>query len=134
MSCLSCLFWPQKLQMCRQCILSLNFTPSTTPERKSGKENIYIYVFFLFGKERAKENSIYVIADFIYKFLTRTVLIQGTHAQLGRATYKGNTSWPPQYEGSVSEVWAYILKRRRHATVARNILTYELIQCGGSIK
>jgi hypothetical protein len=34
----------------------------------------------------------------------------------------------PQYEGSMSEVWAHILKRRRHAIVAHNILTYELIE------
>jgi hypothetical protein len=44
--------------------------------------------------------------------------------------HKGNTAWTPQYEGSVSEVWAYILTQRRRATVAYNILTYELILCG----
>jgi hypothetical protein len=35
------------------------------------------------------------------------------------------------YSASVSEVWSYILKQWRSAVVARNILTYELIQCGG---
>jgi hypothetical protein len=39
--------------------------------------------------------------------------------------------WTPQYEGSVSEVWAYLRKQRRRAVVAYNILTHELIECGG---
>jgi hypothetical protein len=56
--------------------------------------------------------------------------IQGIHARLGRAMQKGNTVWMPQYESSMSEVWAYILKQRRCAVVACN-MTYELIQCGG---
>jgi hypothetical protein len=46
--------------------------------------------------------------------------IQGIHARLGRATHERNTAWTPQYEGSVSEAWAYILKRRRNAIVACN--------------
>jgi hypothetical protein len=57
--------------------------------------------------------------------------VVGRVSRLGRATHEGNTAWTPQYEGSVSEVWAYILKQRRRAVVAYNILTYELIECGG---
>jgi hypothetical protein len=56
-------------------------------------------------------------------------IVQGIHARLGRGTHKRNTAWTPQYEGSVSEVWAYVLKRRR-AIVACNIVTHELIQFG----
>jgi hypothetical protein len=57
--------------------------------------------------------------------------VQGTHARLGRAAHERNTAWMPQYESSVSEEWGYILKQRRREVIACNILTHELIQCGG---
>jgi hypothetical protein len=59
---------------------------------------------------------------------------QGIHARLGRAMHKGDTVWTPQYESSVSEMCAYILKRGQHAVVACNIMTYKLIQRGGFIQ
>jgi hypothetical protein len=46
------------------------------------------------------------------------------HTRLRKATHKINALWTLQYESSVSEVWAYILKRQDCAVVARNILTH----------
>jgi hypothetical protein len=75
--------------------------------------------------------SCFIDSSLVHLFTS--LMEQGTrdYVRLARATHKVNTAWTPQYEGGVGEVWAYILKWRRSTVIACNILTYELMQCGG---
>jgi hypothetical protein len=83
--------------------------------------NIFYYLYSQTFPDMYMYNSMEMSPSWEVVSCGATQEFYGTRPTRERAMNKGNTTWTPQYENSVSEVWVYILKPRRRAIVERNM-------------